>query len=490
MRDADRDDDKDFAKMTTEYVSPLVERFATKEMARLWSAQSKFSTWRKCWVALAEAEMELGLPVSQEQVDEMREHIDDIDFEAAARFERETRHDVMAHIHAFGLVAPKAKPIIHLGATSCYVTDNTDLILLRDALKIILAKAVNVLAKLAAFADKYRETPTLGFTHYQPAQLVTVGKRACLWAQDVVMDIEDLEAAIARLRCHGSKGTTGTQASFMALFDNDSDKVRKLDELVAAKLGFEKTYAVTGQTYPRKVDTHVLRVLASIGESIHKWATDMRLLQNLKEIEEPFEKKQVGSSAMAYKRNPMRCERACALSRFLMVAPLHSEFTSAVQWFERTLDDSAIRRLSLPESFLAADGALNLYLNVMENPALYPKVIERHVWAELPFMATENILMAGVKRGGDRQELHEVIRRHSHAAAAQVKQEGKDNDLLDRLAADPAIGMTREEIDAELDLNAFIGRAPQQVLEFIETEVRPVLDRNVDCLGAASDVRV
>lgn len=476
--------------MTSEYVSPLVERFATKEMVRLWSAQTKFSTWRKCWIALAEAEREFGLPVTDEQIEEMRAHVDDIDFEAARRFERETRHDVMAHIHAFGLVAPKAKPIIHLGATSCYVTDNTDLILLREALNIILSKAVNVLAKLAAFADKYKDMPTLGFTHYQPAQLVTVGKRACLWAQDVLMDIEDLESAIARIRSHGSKGTTGTQASFMALLDNDSDKVRQLDDLVAEKLGFERTYAVTGQTYPRKVDTHVLRVLAAIGESVHKWATDMRLLQNLKEIEEPFEKTQVGSSAMAYKRNPMRCERACALSRFLMVSPMHSEFTSAVQWFERTLDDSAIRRLSLPEAFLAADGVLNLYLNVMENPAVYPKVIERHVWAELPFMATENILMACVKRGGDRQELHEVIRTHSQAAAARVKQEGLDNDLLDRLAEDPAIGMTRAEIDAVLDLRAFIGRAPQQVTEFIEGEIAPVLKRHETRLGAASDVRV
>lgn len=476
--------------MTTEYVTPLVERVATKEMSRLWSAQTKFSTWRRCWVALAEAEQELGLPISNEQIDEMRAHVEDIDFGAAERFERETRHDVMAHILAYGLVAPKAKPIIHLGATSCYVTDNTDLILLREGLDIILGKAVNVLAKLAAFAEKYKDVPTLGFTHYQPAQLVTVGKRACLWTQDILMDVEDIEAAIARLRCHGSKGTTGTQASFMALFENDAGKVRNLDELVARRLGFDRTYAVTGQTYPRKVDTHVLRVLAAIGESVHKWATDMRLLQNLKEVEEPFETSQVGSSAMAYKRNPMRCERACALARFLMVAPLHGEFTSAVQWFERTLDDSAIRRISLPEAFLAADGVLNLYLNVMERPAVYPKVIEKHVWAELPFMATENILMACVKRGGDRQEIHEVIRKHSQAAAAQVKQEGKENDLLERLALDPAIGMTRKEIDKVLDLTAFVGRAPQQVEEFIENEVKPVLRRHEKRLGATSDVRV
>ncbi len=476
--------------MNDKYVSPLVERVATAEMTALWSAQKKFSTWRRCWIALAEAERELGLPVTEAQIAEMKAHIDDIDFEAARRFERETRHDVMAHIHTYGEVAPLAKPIIHLGATSCYVTDNTDLILLREALDLILTKAVNVLARVSEFAAKYKDLPTLGFTHYQPAQLVTVGKRASLWAQDILMDVEDLEAAAARLRSHGSKGTTGTQASFMALFDNDHAKVRALDDLIARKLGFDKTYAVTGQTYPRKVDTHVLRALAAIGESVHKWATDMRLLQNLKEVEEPFEKHQVGSSAMAYKRNPMRCERACALARFLMVMPLHSEFTTAVQWMERTLDDSAIRRISLPEAFLAADGALNLYLNVMENPAVYPKVIEKHVWAELPFMATENILMACVKRGGDRQELHEVIRTHSQAAAARVKQEGGDNDLLDRLANDPAIGMSRDEIDRVLDLKAFIGRAPEQVDEFIEAEVRPVLERHADRLGAKSDVRV
>lgn len=476
--------------MASEYTSPLVERVATREMCELWGAQRKFSTWRRCWLALAEAEHELGLPISADQLDDMRAHLDDIDFSTAGRFERELRHDVMAHIHTFGTAAPKAKAIIHLGATSCYVTDNTDLILMREGLHLLLAKAVNVLAKLAAFARQWKDVPTLGFTHYQPAQVVTVGKRACLWAQDLQMDIEDIESAIGRLRCRGAKGTTGTQASFMALFDNDSEKVRELDLRVARKLGFAESYPISSQTYTRKVDTHVLRVLAAIGESAHKWATDMRLLQNLKEIEEPFEKNQVGSSAMAYKRNPMRCERVCALSRFLMTAPLHSEFTSAVQWFERTLDDSAIRRISIPESFLAADGVLNLYLNVMENPAVYPKVIERHLWAELPFMATENILMACVKRGGDRQELHEVIRTHSQAAAARVKQEGLDNDLLDRLAADPAIGMTRSEIDETLDMREFVGRAPQQVEEYLAEYVQPILDRYGDKLGVASDVRV
>lgn len=476
--------------MTSEYISPLVERFATREMAQLWSAQKKFSTWRRCWVALAEAEQELGLNISNTQINEMRAHIDDIDFEKARAHEEKTRHDVMAHIHTYSEVAPTAKPIIHLGATSCYVTDNTDLILMREGLQMILAKAVAVLARLKTFALNYKDLPTLGFTHFQPAQLVTVGKRATLWAQDLLFDIEDLEAAIPRLRCRGVKGTTGTQASFLALFNGDHDKVRQLDQRVAEKLGFPRSYAVTGQTYTRKVDTHVLRVLAALGESVHKWATDMRLLQNLKEIEEPFEKTQVGSSAMAYKRNPMRCERACALARFLMVSPLHSEFTSAVQWFERTLDDSAIRRLSLPESFLAADGMLNLYLNVMENPRVYPKVIEKHLWAELPFMATENIIMEGVKRGGDRQELHESIRQHAQAAGMQVKEQGGENDLLDRLANDPVVKMSREEIDAILDVKEFIGRAPEQVVEFVETEIDPILHRHADGVRVRSDVRV
>jgi adenylosuccinate lyase len=459
-------------------------------MIELWSPQKKFSTWRRCWVALAEAEQDLGLPITDAQIAEMKAHLGDIDFEKAREYERQTRHDVMAHIHAWSELVPTAKPIIHLGATSCFVGDNTDLILLREGLELILAKAVNVLARLKDFALQWKDLPTLGYTHYQPAQVVTVGKRACLWAQDLLLDIEDIEAQIARLRCRGVKGTTGTQASFMALFDGDSQKVRKLDQLVAEKLGFDSSYPVTGQTYPRKVDTHVLRTLAGLGESIHKFATDMRLLANLKEIEEPFETTQVGSSAMAYKRNPMRCERACALARFLMVQPLHGQFTSAVQWFERTLDDSAIRRLSLPEAFLAADAALNLYLNVMEGPKVYPKVIEKHLWAELPFMATENIIMAGVRHGGDRQELHEIIRRHSHAAAANVKEEGGDNDLLERLAADPDIAMTREQIDAVLDMKEFVGRAPQQVVEFVEEHLDPMLDRHGRHLGAASDVHV
>lgn len=476
--------------MRDEYISPLVERVATKKMARLWGAQKKFSTWRRCWIALAEAEQELGLPISDAQLEEMRAHVDDIDFDAAEQFEREFRHDVMAHVHAYGIAAPGAKPIIHLGATSCFVGDNTDLILLREGLQMLLARAVNVLAKLAAFADKWKSLPTLGYTHYQPAQVVTVGKRACLWAQDLLLDIENAEHMLARLRCRGVKGTTGTQASFVALFDGDKEKVRQLDELVSKKLGFDASYPVTGQTYPRKVDTQVLNVLAGFGESIHKFASDMRLLQNLKEVEEPFGKNQIGSSAMAYKRNPMRCERACALARYLMVSPLHGSFTTAVQWFERTLDDSAIRRISLPEAFLACDGALNLYLSVMEDPAVHPKVIEKHLWAELPFMATENIIMACVKRGGDRQELHEVIRVHSQAAAQRVKEEGADNDLLDRLANEPVIGMSREEIHAVLDVAQFVGRAPDQVDVFLAEYVQPVLNRHAGSMGGASDVRV
>jgi len=476
--------------MTDVYVTPLVERFATKEMAQLWGAQRKFSTWRRCWVALAEAEQELGLAITDEQIAELRAHVDDIDFAKAEAYERKLRHDVMAHVHAYGDVAPKAKAIIHLGATSCYVGDNTDLILMRDGLHLLLAKAVNVLARLKAFALEYKGLPTLGFTHYQPAQLVTVGKRACLWAQDLLFDVDAIETVLARIRCRGVKGTTGTQASFLELFDGDHEKVRKLDQLVAKKLGFEASYPVTGQTYSRKVDTQVLQALAGLGESVHKFASDMRLLQNLKEIEEPFEADQIGSSAMAYKRNPMRSERACAIARYLMTAPLHSLFTAGTQWFERTLDDSAIRRISLPEAFLAADAILNLYLNIMERPAVYPKIIERHVRAELPFMATENILMACVKKGGDRQALHEVIRKHSQAAAAVVKQQGGENDLLDRLATDKAIGMSRAEIDKTLDLREFVGRAPEQVVEFCAEFLDPALKRHVNKLGLGSDVRV
>jgi len=459
-------------------------------MKALWSAQKKFSTWRRCWIALAEAEQELGLDITDAQLTAMRSHIDDIDFEKAAAYEKETRHDVMAHIHAYGDVAPEARGIIHLGATSCYVGDNTDLIQMREGLELILDKITATLDRLKGFALEHKNLATLGFTHYQPAQLVTIGKRACLWAQDLLLDGIQLEQQLKALRCRGVKGTTGTQASFLALFNGDESKVKELDRRVAAKLGFDSSFIITGQTYTRKIDTQILNALAGIGESAHKFGSDMRLLQNRKEVEEPFEKSQVGSSAMPYKRNPMRCERICALSRFLMVAPLHGSFTTATQWFERTLDDSAIRRLSVPEAFMAADAILNLYLNVMENPKVYPKVIEKHLWEELPFMASENIMMACVQRGGDRQQLHEVIRRHAQAAGMRVKEEGAENDLLERLAADPAIGMTRDEIETTLDVRQFVGRAPQQVEEFITTEVAPFLERNGHRLGATSDVRV
>lgn len=476
--------------MSDVYISPLVERFATTPMKVLWGAQKKFSTWRRCWLALAEAEQELGLDISDAQIEAMRAHLEDIDFSKAAAYEKETRHDVMAHIHAFGDVAPEARPIIHLGATSCFVTDNTDLILLREGLDLILTKITATLERISRFAETYKDLPTLGYTHYQPAQLVTVGKRACLWAQDLLMDAVQVEEQLGRIRCRGVKGATGTQASFLALFKGDEEKVKALDRLVARKMGFDQAFIISGQTYTRKVDTQVLNVLAGIGESAHKFGTDMRLLQNLKEVEEPFETSQVGSSAMPYKRNPMRSERICALARFLMTAPLHGAFTTAVQWFERTLDDSAIRRLSIPEAFLAADGILNLYLNVMENPRVYPKVIEKHLWAELPFMASENVLMACVQRGGDRQTLHEVIRRHAQQAGLRVKEEGADNDLLERLAADPEINMTREELDQVLDVRQFVGRAPEQVMQFIEEELTPFLERHRHRAGVTSDVRV
>ncbi|NLO34375.1 MAG: adenylosuccinate lyase [Candidatus Hydrogenedentes bacterium] len=476
--------------MTQEYSSPLVERFATPPMKKVWSAQKKFSTWRRCWLALAEAQQELGLDISDSQLEAMRAHLDDIDFEKAAAYEKQTRHDVMAHIHAFGDVAPEARPIIHLGATSCYVGDNTDLILMREAMQLILNKVAAVVARIRRFALAQKDQPALGFTHYQPAQLVTVGKRACLWAQDLLIDGIQAETMLRGLRCRGIKGATGTQASFMALFNQDEEKVRLLDQRITEKLGFEQAYIVTGQTYTRKVDTQLLNVLAGIGESAHKFGTDMRLLQNLKEMEEPFESSQVGSSAMPYKRNPMRSERICALSRFLMTAPLHGAFTTAVQWFERTLDDSAIRRLSIPEAFLAADAVLNLYLNVMEAPRVYPKVIEKRIWSELPFMASENILMACVRRGGDRQRLHEIIRGHAQEVGRCVKEEGAENDLLERLAADPEINMTREEMDTVLDLRQFVGRAPEQVLQFISEEVDPFLERHKDAAALSSDVQL
>jgi adenylosuccinate lyase len=441
-------------------------------MSQLWSPQRKFSTWRKLWIALAEAEAELGLPITQEQIAQMRAHVDDIDFEAASRYEREKRHDVMAHVLTFGDACPAARPIIHLGATSCYVTDNTDLLLLRESLELVRTRLVTVIDLLARFAQQYRDMPCLAYTHLQPAQPTTVGKRACLWAYDLVLDLAEVEHRLANLKAHGSKGTTGTQASFLALFDGDHAKVRQLDTLVCRKMGFDEAYAVTGQTYPRKIDAQVLAVLSGIGQSTHKMATDLRLLAHWKEIEEPHEKAQIGSSAMAYKRNPMRSERICSLARFVMSLESGAAQTIAVQWLERTLDDSAIRRLVLPQGFLATDAILLLCQNIASGLVVFPRVIAANLEAELPFMATENILMAGVAAGGDRQELHECIRRHSLDAAAVVKEQGGRNDLLDRLGADPALAGV--DLGAVLEPLQFVGRAPEQVDEFIAEVIEPV----------------
>ncbi|ADL07932.1 adenylosuccinate lyase [Thermosediminibacter oceani] len=471
------------------FENPLAARYASEEMLENFSPNKKFATWRKLWIALAEAEKELGLPITEEQIDEMKAHVEDINFEDAERFEKITRHDVMAHIWAFGKHCPKAKPIIHLGATSAFVGDNTDIILMRDGLHIIKKKLVNVIDNLKQFALKYKDMPTLGFTHFQPAQLTTVGKRTCLWIQDLVMDLWDLEYTEQNLRLRGAKGTTGTQASFMKLFENDEEKVRMLDRLIAQKMGFDSTFPVTGQTYPRKQDSRVLRVLQSIAESAHKFACDIRLLASLKEIEEPFEETQIGSSAMAYKRNPMRCERMTALCRYVIVNGLNPYLTAANQWFERTLDDSANRRLVIPEMFLAADAILNIYMNVSKGLVVNPKVIEKHVMEELPFMATENILMEAVKRGGDRQELHEALRIYSLEAAAEVK-EGKPNNLINKIAGDTRFKMTKEEIIKMMDPSIFIGRSPGQVLEFVHEIVDPILNKYKQYLGATADLKV
>jgi len=454
------------------YVSPLVERNASREMAELFGAQKKFSTWRRLWLELARAQKRLGLDIKQTQVNEMARHLDDIDFKKAAQYEKKFRHDVMAHVHTFGDAAPKAAPVIHLGATSCFVGDNADLIIIRQALQIIAGKLATAINLLAAFAKKHRALPTLGFTHYQPAQLTTVGKRATLWCYEFAMDLAELEHQLDNLPFRGVKGTTGTQASFMALFDGNHNKAKKLDKIVAAAFGFKKTCAVTGQTYQRKIDTMVTNTLALIAQSAHKLCNDLRLLANLKEIEEPFEKSQIGSSAMAYKRNPMRAERATALSRFVLTLATSPAQTAAEQWFERTLDDSANRRVVIPEIFLATDGILEILLNVLDGMVVYPKVIAARVAAELPFMATENILMAAVKAGGNRQTLHEEIRLHSQAAAEQVKNFGKHNDLIDRLKAEPAFA--KIDFKKVLDPKSYVGRAPQQVDEFIKEVVTPV----------------
>ena len=475
---------------TDRYVSPLSERYASKEMQYIFSPDMKFRTWRRLWIALAETEKELGLNITQEQIDELKAHKDDINYDVAKERERQVRHDVMSHVYAYGVQCPKAKGIIHLGATSCYVGDNTDIIVMAEALKLVQKKLVNVIAELSKFADKYKEQPTLAFTHFQPAQPTTVGKRATLWTQEFLMDLEDLEYVMGTLKLLGSKGTTGTQASFLELFEGDQETIDKIDPMIAEKMGFKNCYPVSGQTYSRKVDTRVLNILAGIAASAHKMSNDIRLLQHLKEVEEPFEKSQIGSSAMAYKRNPMRSERIASLSRYVMVDALNPAITSATQWFERTLDDSANKRLSIPEGFLAIDGILDLCLYVVDGLVVYPKVIEKHMMAELPFMATENIMMDAVKAGGDRQELHERIRELSMEAGRTVKVEGKDNDLLERIAADPAFNLTIDELRKSMEPSRYVGRAKEQTVTFIEKTVQPVLDAHKDMLGMTAEINV
>ena len=465
------------------YESPLSSRYASDEMQYLFSPDKKFSTWRKLWIALARAEKKMGLKISDEQISELEAHIFDIDYEYAAKMESELRHDVMAHVHTYGKSCPSAMPIIHLGATSCYVTDNTDIIIMREALVLVRNKLVTTIDKLAKFADEYKELPTLGFTHFQPAQLTTVGKRASLWLNELLMDLSEVENRIDSLKLLGSKGTTGTQASFMELFDGDEEKVKRVEELISEEMDFKGVVPVSGQTYSRKTDYFVLSVLSGIAQSAGKFATDMRLLSHLKELEEPFEGKQIGSSAMPYKRNPMRCERICALARYVMADALNPAMTAYNQWLERTLDDSANRRISVSEAFLAIDSILNIYVNVASNIKVYEKVIRKHVLEELPFMATENIMMSAVKRGGNRQDLHEQIRVHSIAAGRTVKEEGLPNDLIDRIAKDPIFGLTREEIDAQICPEAYIGRSSSQVTELIRDYVKPVLERYSDCVS-------
>lgn len=475
---------------TDRYQSPLSERYASKEMQYIFSPDMKFRTWRKLWIALAETEKELGLDITDEQIEELRAHQDDINYEDAREREKIVRHDVMSHVYAYGLQCPKAKPIIHLGATSCYVGDNTDIIIMREGLRLVQKKLVNVIAQLAAFAEKYKDLPTLAFTHFQPAQPTTVGKRATLWTQEFMMDLEDLEYVLSTLKLLGSKGTTGTQASFLELFDGDNEKIDRIDPMIAEKMGFEACYPVSGQTYSRKVDTRVCNILAGIAASAHKMSNDIRLLQHLKEVEEPFEKTQIGSSAMAYKRNPMRSERIASLSRYVMVDALNPAVTSAVQWFERTLDDSANKRLSVAEAFLATDGILDLCLNVTDGLKVYPKVIEKHLLAELPFMATENIMMDAVKAGGDRQEMHEKIRTLSMEAGRHVKEEGRENDLLELIAADPAFGLELDDLKKSMDPSKYTGRSAYQVDRFVKECVQPVIDAHKEMIGIKAEINV
>ena len=472
------------------YVSPLSERYASKEMQYVFSPDKKFKTWRRLWIALAETEKELGLSITQEQIDELKAHAEDINYEVAKEREKVVRHDVMSHVYAYGQQCPKAKGIIHLGATSCYVGDNTDIIVMSEALEIVRKKLINVIAELAKFANNYKNQPTLAFTHFQPAQPTTVGKRATLWMQEFLMDLQDLEYVKSTLKLLGSKGTTGTQASFLELFDGDQEKIDQIDPMIAKKLGFEACYPVSGQTYSRKVDTRVLNVLAGIAASAHKFSNDIRLLQHLKEVEEPFEKTQIGSSAMAYKRNPMRSERIASLSRYVMIDALNPAITSATQWFERTLDDSANKRLSVPEGFLAIDGILDLCLNVVDGLVVYPKVIEKRLMSELPFMATENIMMDAVKAGGDRQELHERIRELSMEAGRNVKEKGLDNNLLDLIAADPAFNLSVDELKKTMDPSKYVGRAPVQVDNYLDNVVRPMLEENKEILGMTAEINV
>ena len=472
------------------YRSPLSERYASKEMQYIFSPDMKFRTWRRLWIALAETEKELGLDITDEQIAELKEHAEDINYEVAREREKKVRHDVMSHVYAYGQQCPKAKGIIHLGATSCYVGDNTDIIVMHEALQLVRTKLVNVIAELADFADKYKDQPTLAFTHFQPAQPTTVGKRATLWIQEFSMDLEDLDYVLSTLKLLGSKGTTGTQASFLELFDGDQETIDKIDPMIAEKMGFKQCYPVSGQTYSRKVDTRVLNVLAGIAASAHKFSNDIRLLQHLKEVEEPFEKSQIGSSAMAYKRNPMRSERIASLSRYVMIDALNPAITSATQWFERTLDDSANKRLSVPEGFLAIDGILDLCLNVVDGLVVYPKVIEKRLMSELPFMATENIMMDAVKAGGDRQELHERIRELSMEAGRNVKVEGKDNNLLELIAADPAFNLTLDELKKTMDPAKYTGRASVQVDQYLTKVIRPLLEENKGILGVKAEINV
>lgn len=475
---------------TQNYTSSLSERYPSKEMKYLFSPEMKFKTWRKLWIALAETEQELGLPITDEQIAELKAAADNINYDEAKEREKIVRHDVMSHVYAYGLQCPKAKGIIHLGATSCYVGDNTDLIIMTEALKLIRKKLINVIANLADFAEKHKALPTLGFTHFQPAQPTTVGKRATLWLHDLILDLEDLDYVLGSMKLLGSKGTTGTQASFLELFDGDVEKVKKLDGLIAGKMGFDSCYPVSGQTYSRKTDTRVLNILSGIAQSAHKFSNDMRLLQHLKEMEEPFEKNQIGSSAMAYKRNPMRSERIAALSNFVISGVMNPAITASTQWFERTLDDSANKRLSVSESFLATDGILEIYMNITSGLVVYPKVINARLMKELPFMATENIMMDAVKMGGDRQVLHEKIREHSMAAGKRVKEDGAENDLLDRIAADPAFNMTKEQLLSLMKPENFTGCAESQTEAFLSEIVAPILDANKDCLGMHGEVNV